>query len=217
MNVDPQSLAEAYGVQFIAPEEQVIRMAREDDLYFYTLYTGRHQLVIERGDCVFLLSEDRAQVIVRRGPVVLESVWFATVIRGYMPEDKTCGLKTRAHLPYVNGCATRQLFPPERPGDPTLQWLDMPPWSAEQAHHIHATVRIVYVFRGRGACVVGMEHQQLRTELYPGQIIVLEKMCPHHFETQAERLLVIPLHVFSSVGLQEQMHPMFQGTHFTRT
>ena len=215
MQSESDTLAESYGVRFIAPEEQTILSARADDLYFYTVYAGRHRIVVERGDCIFLLADDLTEAILRRGPVEIESCHLAVVIRGYMPEDKTCGLKTRATLPYVNGCATRQLFPPERPGDPTLQWLDMPPWSAEQAHHIHSTVRVVYVLSGRGLSVVGMEQQSLTTELYPGQIVVLEKMCPHHFETREQRLIVIPLHIFSSVGTLEQLHPMFQGTHFT--
>jgi hypothetical protein len=38
-------------------------------------------------------------------------------------------------------------------------------------------------------------------------------MCPHHFETGAEALLCIPLHIFSSAGRQELDHPMLSGTH----
>jgi len=213
MQTEPRDLAATYGVRFIAPDERVIVSAREQDLYFYTVYAGRHELTVERGDCVFYLSEDKQEAFLRRGPFKLTSPWLATVIRGYMPENKSSGLRTQANLPYVNGCATRQVFPPERLGDPTLQWLDIPPYSSEQAHHIHSTVRVVYVLSGHGTSVVGMNQQQLRTELYPGQIVVLEKMCPHHFETADERLIVVPLHVFSSVGALENAHPMFQGTY----
>lgn len=213
MKEHEQLLAQSFGVEFISPEETRIIQAREQDLYFYTLYTGRHTLSLERGDCVFYLSEDKQQAHLRRGPAEVSSRWLATVIRGYMPEDKSSGLRTQAYLPYVNGCATKQIFPPERQGDPTLQWLDMPPFSSEQVHHIHSTVRIVYVLSGRGWCSVGMDKKQLRTELYPGQIIVLEKMCPHHFETDEERLIVLPLHIFSSIGALEKAHPMFQGTY----
>lgn len=206
-------LAEIYGFQIIPPDRSQIVTARAQDLYFYTLYAGQHQLEIERGDCVFYLAEDKQSAHLRRGPILMDSNHFAVVIRGYMPENKSCGLSTQATLPYVNGCATRQIFPPERQGDPTLQLLDMPPFSSEQVHHIHSTVRAVYVLQGRGWCHVGMNKKSFRSELMPGQIILLEKMCPHHFETDEERLIVMPLHVFSSVGALEKAHPMFQGTY----
>lgn len=206
-------LAKSFGVEFLDPEAQCILQAREQDLYFYTVYAGSHTLTVERGDCVFYLSDDKQEAFLRRGPVDVSSRWLATVIRGYMPENKSSGLRTQANLPYVNGCATRQVFPPERHGDPTLQLLDMPPYSSEQVHHIHSTVRVVYVLQGHGWCCVGMDKKQLRQELYPGQIVLLEKMCPHHFETDEERLIVLPLHVFSSVGPVEKAHPMFHGTY----
>lgn len=213
MNHSDANLAESYGVHFIDPEERRVVEAREQDLYFYTLYAGAHQLSVARGDCVYYLSDNKQEALLRRGPLMLDSCWIATVIRGYMPENKSSGLRTQANLPYVNGCATRQVFPPERQGDPTLQWLDMPPYASEQVHHIHSTVRVVYVLHGSGTCVVGMDQQQLRQPLSPGRIVLLEKMCPHHFETSHERLIVLPLHVFSSTGALEKAHPMFHGTY----
>jgi mannose-6-phosphate isomerase-like protein (cupin superfamily) len=206
-------LAQLFGVRFIAPQEQCIVEARSQDLYYYQVFAGAHEIQVERGDCVFYLDQDKQEVFLKRGPVKVSSPWLATVIRGYMPENKSSELRTQASLPYVNGCATRQVFPPERLGDPTLQLLDMPPYSSEQVHHIHSTVRVVYVLQGRGWSSVGMDKKHLRTELYPGQIIVLEKMCPHHFETDQERLIVLPLHIFSSVGALEKAHPMFHGTY----
>lgn len=210
-----QDLGKLFGVRYISPDTHQICEAREEDLYFYTVFTGRHVIDVSRGDCVFYLSEDKQKAHLERGPASVMSPLFAVVIRGYMPESKTSGLNTQANLPYVNGCATRQIFPPERLGDPTLQCLDIPPYSSEQAHHIHSTVRVVYVLKGRGHSIVGMQKKQLKTELYPGQIVILEKMCPHHFETDEERLLLLPLHVFSSVGDLENNHPMYRGTYLT--
>ena len=46
-----------------------------------------------------------------------------------------------------------------------------------------------------------------------GKVCILDKMCPHHFETDDKPLVVIPLHVWSSVGPSETNHPMFNGTH----
>ena len=43
-------------------------------------------------------------------------------------------------------------------------------------------------------------------------VAVLERMCPHHFETGDQGLVVLPVHVWSSVPSAEHNHPMFNGT-----
>lgn len=58
-----------------------------------------------------------------------------------------------------------------------------------------------------------MDKQVVIEELIPGKTVILQKMCPHHFETDSEHLIVLPLHVFSSIGRAEENHPMFNGTH----
>lgn len=83
-------------------------------MYAYTAYHGSHDIEIERGDSAFYKEGNVAYVT--RGPAVVSSKEFAVVIRGYAPPDKSSSLKSRMILPYVNGCSTRQLFPPERPG-----------------------------------------------------------------------------------------------------
>ena len=116
-------------------------------------------------------------------------------------------------LPYVNGCSTKQLFPPIRQGDPTLQYLKIPPFSKEQSHHIHSTFRVVLIMEGEGISVVGLDQFHIETPLFPGKVCILEPMSPHHFETPNEKgLIALPLHVFSSVGASERNHPMFNGT-----
>ena len=45
-----------------------------------------------------------------------------------------------------------------------------------------------------------------------GDVIILDKMEPHHFETKEKSLTVIPLHVYSSTPLEHQ-HAMKVGTH----
>ncbi|PKL77444.1 MAG: hypothetical protein CVV27_05440 [Candidatus Melainabacteria bacterium HGW-Melainabacteria-1] len=213
MTAAQQRLETIFGIRYLDPEASAVIEAREDDLYYYQVYAGQQQVEVARGDCVYWLSDDKTEAHLRRGPISVSSRWLATVIRGYMPENKTAGLLTRTTLPYINGCSTRQVFPPERLGDPTLQLLEIPPYSSEQSHHIHSTVRVVYVLAGSGRCIVGMNRKEAISELYPGQIVLLEKMCPHHFETDEEPLRVLPLHIYSSTGPQEYQHPMFNGTH----
>jgi hypothetical protein len=74
---------------------------------------------------------------------------------------------------------------------------------------------VVLVLSGSGTSVVGMDTENIREPLYPGKVVVLHKMSPHHFETDGERLIVLPLHVWSSVGHMESNHPMYNGTHLT--
>ncbi len=210
---DSEDLKQLYGVEYFSPGANAIVEARDDDLYYYSVFIGAHALKVERGDCVYYLSDDKKTAFLQRGPISVKSSHIATVVRGYMPENKSSGLATKTNLPYVNGCSTKQIFPPERLGDPTLQLLDIPPYSAEQAHHIHSTVRVAYILQGRGRSIVGMEQKVVVEELFPGKTVVLQKMCPHHFETDGEHLIVLPLHVFSSVGNAEANHPMFNGTH----
>lgn len=211
---DPdRELADLFGARFFPPGSQTVVEARLTNLYYYRAFIGPHDVTVEAGDCAYIVGDDARSASLRRGPVRVPSRHLAAVIRGYMPEDKTTTIQQGTTLPYVNGCSTKQLFPPERPGDPTLQLLHMPPHTTEQVHHVHSTVRVVYVLAGRGTSVVGLGDHTVRHELAPGTICLLEPMCPHHFETASEPLLCMPLHIFSSSGRHELDHPMLYGTH----
>lgn len=212
---DVSHLKQVFKVAYFEPGESYVLDAPVGDLYFYTAYVGKHHIKVERGDCVYYVNDALTEAHLKTGPVEVDSTRLATVIRGYMPESKWSTVTGWTNLPYVNGCSTKQIFPPDRIGDPTLQLLDIPPFSAEQAHHIHSTARVVIVLKGRGTSVVGMDQAVIREALYPGKVVVLHKMSPHHFETEDDHLVVLPLHVFSSAGPIENNHPMFNGTHMT--
>jgi hypothetical protein len=208
-----RDLAEVYGVRFFPAGSNTAVEARPTNLYYYRAYIGTHDVAVELGDCVYYVGDDGRSAVLRRGPARVASRYLATVVRGYMPEDKSTTIHQGTTLPYVNGCSTKQLFPPERPGDPTLQLLHMPPHTTEQVHHIHTTVRVVYVLKGRCVNVVGIGDHTVKHELCHGMVCILEPMCPHHFETGNEPMLCTPLHIFSSTGRQELDHPMLYGTH----
>nr|VFK37977.1 MAG: hypothetical protein BECKSD772F_GA0070984_101936 [Candidatus Kentron sp. SD]VFK42621.1 MAG: hypothetical protein BECKSD772E_GA0070983_101837 [Candidatus Kentron sp. SD] len=202
-----------YKVHYFNPGENTIFEAPKDHSYFFRTFLGQHKVHIEHGDCVYFLSAEKTYAILRRGPCEIESQHCATIVRGFMPADSTCSLAGSPLLPYINGCSTKQIFPPPRIGDPTLQYLHIPPYSTEQTHHVHSTVRVVYTLSGRGNSVVGMKGATIKEELISGKVSILEPMCPHHFETPyGEPLAVIPLHVYSSIP-GETVHPMFSGTH----
>lgn len=202
----------ALGVRYYPPGSRQMIQSSEADLYTYQVFIGATEVEVPRGDCLYWLSHDRKTAHLSRGGRVVQSPHFATLIRGYSPEEKTCTLNNGTVLPYINGCSTKQIFPPDRPGDPTWQMLFMPPHTAEQAHHIHSTARCVYVLKGTGYSVVGSPGKLVTKTLEPGMVCVLDKMCPHHFETRDSSLLVLPVHVWSTVKGAEFNHPMFNGT-----
>ena len=191
-------------------EPQVIK---GKGLYTHTIYTGIHKdIFVEEGDTAWVVESDLDQVSVYKGETIIDSSAMCIIIRGYNCPNKTVEIDgSDTNLPYINGCSTDQLIHPIRPGDPTLQKLTIPPYASEQKHHIHATPRIVYVYKGFGRSIVGMKSEK-KYLLEEGDVIILDKMEAHHFETKEDSLTVIPLHVYSSTPL-EHNHAMKIGTH----
>lgn len=191
-------------------EPQVIK---GKGLYTHTIYTGIHKdIFVEEGDTAWVVESDLDQVSVYKGETIIDSSAMCIIIRGYNCPNKTVEIDgSDTNLPYINGCSTDQLIHPIRPGDPTLQKLTIPPYASEQKHHIHATPRIVYVYKGLGWSIVGMKSEK-KYLLEEGDVIILDKMEAHHFETKEDSLTVIPLHVYSSTPL-EHNHAMKIGTH----
>ena len=187
-----------------------------DDLYSYTVYYGEQVVDVEVGDSVwyYRFMNGRWSGHTKRGPGTVNSDKLCVVIRGYAPADRSVQIMG-TNLPYINGCSTESLLPPVRPGDPTMQLLHMPSGSSEQEEHIHSTVRVVYILDGSGICIHGLGAVQEGISITKGDVLILEKMCPHHFVTEEESLLCSPLHIYSSVGAMEKNHPMFNGTHLT--
>jgi hypothetical protein len=207
-----EAIERVYGAQYFSPGTSAVVDSNSADPYRYQLFVGSHHVNVESGDCAFWLSADRTTAHLSRGPCQIISEHFLAIVRGFAPENKTCSITRVTVLPYINGASTKQIFHPDRPGDPTLQLLLMPPHTMEQAHHIHSTARLVYVLEGSGVSVVGQKGNCSTQVLKSGSVIALDKMCPHHFKSFEEHLLVMPLHVWSSTGPEESNHPMFNGT-----
>lgn len=212
---DDISLLEKFGAEYYMPGEQAVAKARLDSLYTFTAYIGEHDINVEPGDCIYYLQDGIAYL--KSGPLQIKSQGIATVIRGYRAPDRSAQIGRMTTLPFINGCSTRQIFAPERIGDPTLQLLYIPPHSSEQEHHLHSTARVAHVLEGTGTCIIGLDKQSHRQKIVPGTTIVVHPMCPHHFETDDTPLLVAPLHVFSSApGGMEFNHPMYNGSHLLK-
>ena len=196
-------------VKYTKNDNQIIT-GHKNDLYPYSVFIGKQAVEVSPYDSLWYLDGDTVKTKVNTLVKINE---VGILVRGYTPFDRSCQINPWATLPYIDGCATTQLLPPIRMGDPTFQMLHMPPHSSEQAHHIHSTARIVYVYQGFGECIYGTKVKQLTMSLEEGDILVLDKMMPHHFITHEKSLVVLPMHVWSSTGQAEFNHPMFNGTH----
>lgn len=185
-----------------------------EDLYLYDVYYGEQLVDVSVGDSAWYYRFMNGQWSghTKRGPGVINSDKLCVVIRGYAPPDRSVQI-LGTNLPYINGCSTESLLPPIRLGDPTMQLLYMPSGSSEQEEHIHSTCRVVYVLDGSAKCVHGIGSSKESINITRGDVLLLEKMLPHHFVTDHNSLLCSPIHIWSSVGPSEQNHPMFNGTH----
>lgn len=184
----------------------------ENDLYQYRVYVGDNTITTSKRNSYWYIDGETAYCKTGDGTSLI-SKKMCVEIFGYTPETKSSTFTKGSELPYVNGCSTKQLIPPGRPGDPTFQLLYIPAYTSEQVHHIHATPRVVYVAKGNGESIVGTSAHKEIHALTEGDVIILGKMVPHHFATQSDTLVVLPVHVFSSIGSEEFNHPMFNGTH----
>lgn len=180
------------------------------DLYHYTTYIGKHKIHLPAGDSIWLVEKGKMSVY--RKPGFYKSKKMTVVIRGYAPEERSSTFETISNLSYVNGCSSNQLINPTRVGDPTAQLLYLPKYTQEQAHHIHPTTRVVFILKGTGVSIQGMKGHSKKVTLNKGDVIILDKMVPHHFETKDSELIVLPIHIYSSTEL-EFKHPMMLGTH----
>lgn len=193
--------------------EQKIVESGTFDLYQYKAYIGKHIVETNTRSSYWYLNHDA--VVSKTGSGELFSSEILCVeIFGYTPETRSSSFSRLTDLPYINGCSSKQLINPNRLGDPTWQMLYIPPFTSEQEHHIHSTSRVVYVLKGSGRSHVGQAEHLEEFDLEPGDVLILDKMIPHHFSTRETGLVVLPLHVFSSID-QEFNHPMFNGTHRT--
>jgi quercetin dioxygenase-like cupin family protein len=182
------------------------------DLYQYRVYVGPNTVVSSDKASYWYLKDKLAIAQTGNGDVI-NSEKMCVEIFGYTPEYRASSFERGTDLPYVNGCSTKQLINPVRPGDPTFQMLHIPAYTSEQVHHIHATPRIVYVAKGTGTSIVGTATESTDYKLSEGDVIILAKMVPHHFKTDDKALTVLPVHVFSTIASAEFDHPMYNGTH----
>jgi quercetin dioxygenase-like cupin family protein len=112
-------------------------------------------------------------------------------------------------LCYIDNCSVTQLVPPVRLGDPTLQQLVFPA-HVDQAMHIHPSIRMGYVYAGRGLCKSADGQKQT---LEKGDVFYLPERHVHGFQSLDQPMVIIAFHPESDVGPTDQSHPMLSRTY----
>jgi hypothetical protein len=133
------------------------------DLYQYKCYVKSQPITTSKHSSYWYLNDREVGCFSGDGSV-FDDFTVCVEILGYTPEKRTSTYQRGTDLPYLNGCSTKQLIPPNRSGDPTWQMLQMSPKTTEQEHHVHSTARVVYVLSGEGTSVVGMPDVQKEYE-----------------------------------------------------
>lgn len=178
--------------------------------YVYNVFIGKKTILPNSYSSYWVIKNKKVECLTTNKPFKSKKLCIEMV--GYICENRTSTFIMKTEHPYINGCSTKELIPPARKGDPTMQLLFMPCHTSEQEHHIHTTDRVVYVKDGYGECVYGTPNNTKKIKLKPNMTLVIPKMTLHHFETQESSLTVIPFHVFSSIPNIEFDHPMMNGT-----
>jgi mannose-6-phosphate isomerase-like protein (cupin superfamily) len=197
--------------KFYSTDKSDIVHSKTHDLYQYTAYIGENNIVTSKSNSYWYIDNTCVKSYSGESITINSSLLCVEII-GYTPENRSSTFSRYTDLPYINGCSSKQLLNPVRAGDPTWQMLYIPPHTSEQAHHIHSTTRIVYIASGSGKSHIGSSGHTESYNLRAGMVLIIDKMIPHHFSTQDDSLIVLPLHIFSSTS-EEHNHPMFLGTY----
>ena len=119
-------------------------------------------------------------------------------------------IESSGRLCYIDGCSDSLLVYPSRLGDPSLNLLYFPP-GIDQTFHIHPSIRLGVVARGRGkSCLADKV-----IDLEPGDIFCIEEREYHRFTTQQESMTVIAFHPDGDWGPTDQNHTMLNRTYIT--
>lgn len=116
-------------------------------------------------------------------------------------------IEHRGRLAYIDGCSDSLLIHPARKGDPCLNLLVFPP-NIKQTMHIHPSIRMGIVAKGKGRCITPTGEIPL-TE---GTVFCLEEMAQHCFYTDDSPMTVVAYHPDSDSGPSDEDHPMFNRT-----
>ena len=144
------------------------------------------------------------------GPCELQVQGCAMAIErlGYRVIPQLGRIEARGRLAYIDGCSDSVLCAPARLGDPVLNHLHFPA-GTQQSVHIHPSIRLGVVVRGRGIAF----GQGWEEPLEPGTAFLLLEHERHAFRTLEDSMDVIAFHPDSDWGPTDAAHPMLNRTY----
>jgi quercetin dioxygenase-like cupin family protein len=133
---------------------------------------------------------------------------------GFLGQNTLGGpIEESGRLCYIDGCSDSLLIYPPRQGDPSLNQLYFPP-GIDQTYHIHPSVRLGVVVRGKGMST--LRHETIDLEV--GNLFCIEEREYHRFRTDDNSTLtVIAFHPDGDWGPTDQNHTMLNRTYITDT
>lgn len=155
---------------------------------------------IHRGDSIILLSVVNNTAYWVDGnsyntqELVEHDYDIGLEIRGYQCGCKSTSLEVIPAQRYRQGGAVRTLFAPERAGDPKVDLVVIPVGCRQEAG-VYPTVRVAYVLRGEGLCVLDREDKSI--EIREGSVVILDPMVLHHFYSPEEEMTIVFIHINS--------------------
>lgn len=127
---------------------------------------------------------------------------------GFLGLPQVGAIEAEGRLAYIDGCSDTLLVTPPRLGDPVFNHLHFPA-GIDQSEHLHPSIRLGVVARGRGFA-------RLRTGEVPlaaGTVFLLAAHERHSFRTEDESMDVIAYHPDSDWGPTDAAHPMRTRTY----
>ena len=163
---------------------------------------------LEQGQYFALFVQDRAQI-------KTEAKTFVVVHLGYKVPNQIGWIESQGRLTYIDGCTDSLLVYPARLGDASLNLLYFPP-GIDQTFHIHPSIRLGCVARGRGFSDHGDEGHVAQGDLVEGNIFCLEENERHRFRTETDSMTVIAFHPDGDWGPTDHNHTMLNRTYIKK-
>lgn len=120
-------------------------------------------------------------------------------------------IEDSGRLCYIDGCSDTILIPPHRLGDPSLNALFFPK-NTEQTHHIHPSLRLGLVIRGKGIA----DTESGKFNLEEGMLFSIEERERHRFITEDSEMVVLAYHPDGDWGPTDHNHIMLNRTFLNR-
>jgi hypothetical protein len=117
-------------------------------------------------------------------------------------------------LSYIDGCSNTNVVAPLRNGDPCVNYLYLPPGTAQTAH-VHPTARIGLICGGRGRVHFWQGGAEREMELREGLKFLLPRFMKHCFHTADSSLSVLVFHPDSEGGPVDERNPMLSRTYIS--